>query len=242
MINGLAATREDWDPTFIEGLASKNELLLVNTRGMGTFMDDGSPFTISELAADCARVIRDELDRPTAVLGWSLGGFIAQALALEHPQQVSKLVLLSTDAGGPDARGDSDVIAQLADTSPPPAEQARRLMSLLFDDQVAPDLYAQFGDMVAAARARLDQDVLDRQKSALDGWHRAGVADRLAHISVPTLVAVGTADRVVPPYNSLRLATAIPGAWLLQFENAGHALMAQHPTALSSIINEFLAL
>ena len=69
-----------------------------------------------------------------------------------------------------------------------------------------------------------------------------GVAGQLARISVPTLVATGTADRVIPATNSLRLATAIPGAWLLQFTNGGHAFMAQYPAALSNIVNEFLAL
>jgi pimeloyl-ACP methyl ester carboxylesterase len=242
VINGLAATKEDWDPIFIEGLAGMNELLLLDNRGMGASVDDGSSFTIADLAADCARVIVAELDRPTAVLGWSLGGFIAQALALDHPQHVTKLVLLSSDPGGPDSYGDPAVIEGLIDTSPPPAEQARRLLALLFGDELGPALYDQFGDVVASARARLRQDLLDRQRCALDDWHRAGVADRLAHISVPTLVATGTADRVISAANSLKLATAIPGAWLLQFHDGGHAFMAQHPAALSKIINEFLAL
>ena len=56
------------------------------------------------------------------------------------------------------------------------------------------------------------------------------------------LVATGTADRVIPATNSLRLATVLPGAWLLQFTNGGHAFMAQYPAALSNIVNEFLAL
>ena len=72
MINGLAATKDDWDPSFIDGLASKNELLLLDNRGMGASVDDGSPFTIADLATDCARVIDAALDRPVAVLGWSM--------------------------------------------------------------------------------------------------------------------------------------------------------------------------
>jgi pimeloyl-ACP methyl ester carboxylesterase len=242
VINGLAATSEDWDPTFIERLSASSELLLLDNRGMGGSPDDGSPFTIADLAADCARVIA-RLGAPAAVLGWSMGGFIAQALALEHPQHVAKLVLLSTDPGGPSAeRCDSEILAQLTDLSPPPHEQARRLLSVLFDDELALRLYAQVGDIVADARARLNQDLLDRQVSALHAWHRDGVAERLGRIAVPTLVATGTSDRVIPAGNSLSLAKGIADAWLLRFRGGGHAFMAQHPATVASIINEFVAL
>lgn len=237
VINGLAATSQDWDPRFIAGLARHHELLLLENRGMGDAPDSGEPFSIADLAEDVA----GQLNGPTAVLGWSMGGAIAQRLALEHPKLVTKLVLLSTTPGGPEAQVDPEVIDGLIDTSPSPDVQARRLLSILFDAEFAHEIYAQVGDVVAAARARLDPDLLARQRSALDDWGREGVADRLGEISLPTLVATGSADRVIPPHNSLRLATAIPGAWLLQFPGGGHAFMAQYPEKLSGVINAFLA-
>ena len=243
VINGLAATSQDWDPAFIEGLAARNELFLLDNRGIGASSDDGAPFAIVDLAGDCAATLDAVVSAPAAVLGWSMGGFIAQALALEHPEQVSKLVLLSTDSGGPNAElGDPDVLAQLIDLSPPPDEQARRLLRLMFDEELGSEQFAQVGRIVASARARLNQDLLNRQRSALDAWHIRGMADRLGEISVPTLVAAGTADRVIPARNSLSLAAGIPDSWLLRFRGAGHAFMAQHPNALSSMINEFVAL
>lgn len=83
--------------------------------------------------------------------------------------------------------------------------------------------------------------MLNRQRSAVEEWHRTGGSDRLAEISVPALIATGTADRVIPATNSLRLATGIPGSWLLQFPDGGHAFMAQYPEKLAGIINAFLA-
>jgi pimeloyl-ACP methyl ester carboxylesterase len=237
VINGLAATSADWDPRFISALASRNELLLLDNRGMGDAPDDGGPFTIADLAADIAA----KLDEQAAVLGWSMGGFVAQRLALGHPELVTKLVLLSTTPGGPQTDSDPEVIDQLIDTSPPPEEQARRVLSLLFDDDFARAVYDQAGDLITAARAGLDPDLLRRQRSALDDWQRTGVTDRLAEISAPTLIATGTADRVIPPANSLRLASQIPGAWLLQFPGGGHAFMAQYPEKLAGLINAFLA-
>lgn len=244
MINGLAGSSEDWDPAFLDGLASRNELLLLDNRGMGASPDDGAPFAIADLAADCAALIQEELKgAPAAVLGWSMGGFIAQVLALEYPALVSKLVLLATHHGGPEAvAGDREVLAGLLDLSLPPEEQARRLLALLFDEATGAALYPQVGEMIAAARSQLRQDVLDRQERAIEAWERDGVADRLDRLSLPVLIAVGTGDRVIPPANSLLLAEAIPDAWLLRFPGAGHAFMAQHPATLSAVINEFLAL
>ena len=243
MINGLAGTSQDWDPTFLEGLATANQLLLPDNRGIGASADNRAPFTIEDLAADCAELMTAELDRPAAILGWSMGGFIALALALGHPDQVSKLILLSTDPGGPTAElGDPGILAQLVDLSPPPREQARTLLSLLFDDQTARDLFAQVGDVIAAARASLNQDLLDRQLGALEAWHSGGVADRLPGIDVPALIATGTTDRVIPPANSLGMARAIRDSWLLRFPGGGHAFMAQHPALLARIVNEFLSL
>ena len=237
VINGVSATSQDWDPAFVAALGSRNELRLIDNRGMGDSPDDGGPFTIADLAGDVAAT----LDAPTAVLGWSMGGFIAQQLALDRPELVTKLVLLSTAPGGPETGADPAVIDQLIDTSPPPDEQARRLLSLLFDDDFAQQVYAQAGDVIAAARAGLNQDLLDRQRAALDDWQHGGVADRLGQICVPVLVATGTADRVIPASNSLRLASGIRGAWLVQFPDGGHAFMAQYPEKLAGIINTFLA-
>src|SRR5438309_11299410 len=103
VLNGFAATSADWDPSFIDRLASANDLVLLDNRGIGASTDDGAPFGIAKLAADTAQAI-EALDLGTiSVLGWSMGGFIAQTVALDHPNCVHKLILLSTDPGGADA-------------------------------------------------------------------------------------------------------------------------------------------
>ena len=170
-----------------------------------------------------------------------MGGFIAQTLASQHPEVTKKLVLLSTDPGGPDADRTSTAIwLQLIDTSGTPHEQARRLLALLFPADVAKSLYRQFGDIVAAARARLSPDLVKRQAAAMDGWHRVGIGSRVREIRVPVLIATGTEDTVIPSSNSLKLANAIRGAWLAQFPHGGHAFIAQYPRTLAALINSFL--
>jgi len=196
-----------------------------------------------KLAADTAQVIEVlDLGAPS-VLGWSMGGFIAQTLALDHPNCVHKLILRSTDPGGADAELTSPAIqARLTDMFGTPHEQARRLLSLLFPADVAESIYREFGDIVAAARTQLAPDLVHRQSVAMDVWHRDGVGDRLRNLRAPTLVATGTEDIVIPPSNALALVNAIPGAWLAQFSGGGHAFMAQYPRQLADLINEFLAL
>ncbi len=156
VLNGFAATGADWDPSFVDKLASSNQLILLNNRGIGGSTDNGQPFGILKLADDAAHVIETlGLDR-TSVLGWSMGGFIAQTLAVEHPDLVNKLILLSTDSGGTDADLASPAVwSQLIDISGTPREQARRLLFLLFPNDVAEFFYRDFGDIIAAARAQL---------------------------------------------------------------------------------------
>jgi len=243
VLNGFAATIADWDPSFIDRLASSNELILLDHRGMGGSTDDGSPFDIAQLADDAARAMETLGFHRTSVLGWSMGGFVAQTLALQRPDRVNKLVLLSTDPGGTDADlASAPVWSQLISTSGTPHEQARRLLFLLFPSELAESFYREFGDIVAAARARLSADLVNRQAAAIDRWHRNGVANRLRKIDAPALIAAGTEDTVIPPSNALKLVNAIPSAWLAQFPRGGHAFMAQYPRPLADLINGFLAL
>src|SRR5215472_16163626 len=188
VLNGFGATSTDWDASFIDRLAPSNKLVLVNNRGIGGSTDDGQSFDIAKLADDTAHVIEILGVERANVMGWSMGGFIAQALALKHANRVDKLVLLSTDSGGIEADlASPDVWSQLIDTSGTPNEQARRLLFLLFPSDVAESFYREFGDIVAAAHAQLAFELLKRQALAMEGWHRNGVASRLRQIRVPVI-------------------------------------------------------
>ena len=241
VLNGFAATSADWDPSFLDRLASSNELILIDNRGIGRSTDNGRPFNIVQLADDVLRVVETLGIKRTSLLGWSMGGFIAQTFALQHPGRINKLILLSTAPGGANAdRASAEVWSQLIDMSGTPHEQARRLLSLLFPSDIAESVYREFGDIVAAARAQLSPDLIHRQAAAIDAWHRTGIGNQLREINAPVLIAAGTADVVVPPSNALRLVNGIPGAWLAQFNGGGHAFMAQYSRPLADLINSFL--
>src|SRR4029434_540471 len=97
VLNGFAATSADWDPSFIDRLASFKQLILLINRWIGGATDNRQPFDFGKLADDAAHVIETLGFERTSVLGWSMGGFIAQALALNYADRVDKLVLVSTD-------------------------------------------------------------------------------------------------------------------------------------------------
>src|SRR5262245_7475444 len=241
VLNGFGATSADWDPSFVDRLASSNELILLNNRGIGGSTDDGQSFDMAKLADDTAHVIETLGLKRANVMGWAMGGFVAQALAVKYADRVDKLVLLSTDPGGGEAdTALPDVWSQLLDTSGTPNEQARRLLFLLFPNDVAESFYREFGDIVAAARAQLSVELLNRQAAAMAAWHRNGLTSQLCNIRVPVFIATGTEDILIPASNALKLVNTIHGARLAQFPHGGHAVMAQYPRALADLINSFL--
>ncbi len=242
-INGYAATAADWDPTFLGELARDLTVICPDNRGMGeSGLGDPAEITAASLAGDCLALLdRLEIER-AAVLGWSMGGFVAQQLAALAPGRVSALVLLATDPGGPGAKlADPATIARLYDRGGTPREQATRLIGLLFPPGVAEPIDARFGDVVAAARAVLDPDALDAQQELMRRWHTEPADARLASIAAPTLVAAGEEDVVIPPENAALLATALSADPPHLFEGGGHAFMAQEPQKLAAQIRDFIA-
>jgi 3-oxoadipate enol-lactonase len=236
LLNGLAATQADWDPGFVGALAESHAVIAVDHRGIGSSPDDGAPFTVENLAADVAAAIEGLGVGPAAVAGWSMGGFVALALAHGWPDLVRTLALLGTSAGGPAFPSPPRVLAAITDLAPPPREQAARLLRLLFPEPAASQIDAEFGDLVAAARAALSGDLMARQRGAITAWEAGGLAGGLEAIRTPALVACGTADAVIPAANSLALAEGLAASWLARFDGAGHAFMAQEPAAVAALV------
>lgn len=239
LVNGYAATAADWDPTFLAELGKAFRVVCPDNRGVGGSQPgELGDLTIDSMAADLEALLDAlELER-VPVVGWSMGGFVAQRLALRAPARVTALVLLSTDPGGRSAvYADMDVWDSLIDYSGTPREQATRLISLLFPLRQARDIDRQFGDIVAAARASLSPLTLDAQEVAMDAWH---AAEQPVPSSVPpTLVAHGSEDVVIPPANADLLAARWGAAGAERFAGGGHAFMAQEPVRLARLIADF---
>lgn len=252
LVNGYAATAADWDPHLLNALARSFEVVCPDNRGVGDSKLEAAPgsragsetpapaLTIEAMAADLEALL-DSLgvERAPVVAGWSMGGFVAQRLAARSPQRVGRLVLLSTDPGGEAAVAtEMHAWAQLTDPSGTPREQASRLVSVLFPPEVAGRIDREFGDQVAAARARLSPRVRYAQEEAMAAWHLEEQPVPSAD-APPVLVAHGSADVIIPPQNAAALAAHWPGARVEIFAGGGHAFMAQEPERLADLIASF---
>jgi len=237
LINGYASTGEDWDPTFLAGLAQSFTVICPDNRGAGGSDLGAGELTVDGMAADCEALLDAIGAERLPVVGWSLGGFVAQRLATRAPGRVAALALLATDPGAPDSvAAEPADWSHLIDPSGSSREQASRLISLLFPPELAADIDARFGDVVAEARAQLLPQTLRAQEAAMDAWHREP-QPRLGGGDVPpTLIVHGELDAVIPAANAEPLAARWPGARVELLDGCGHALMAQEPETAVGLI------
>jgi pimeloyl-ACP methyl ester carboxylesterase len=192
---------------------------------------------VEGMAADMTGLLDALGIERAAVAGWSMGGMIAQALAAAEPARVTLLGLLSTNPGGPNAVGaDPADWARLIDSSGTPREQASRLISLLFPPSLAPQADAEFGNLVATARATLPEPVLRMQEDAMLTWHERRDPLRGRDPSIPTAIVHGELDRVIPAANAELLGGLYPGALVVILPGCAHAVMAQEPETVGAAI------
>ena len=203
-------------------------------------LGDPDGLTIDGMARDLELLLDALVVERAPVVGWSMGGFVAQRLALRAPARVERLVLLSTDPGGATAVApEPEAWAQLLDHGGTAREQATPLISLLFPPALAPAIDEQFGAVVALTRSGLDPHALAAQEAAMIAWHVEEQPRPAADAAPPTLIAHGSEDLVIPPANAAALAARWPGARVELFGGGGHAFMAQEPLRLADLIAAF---
>jgi pimeloyl-ACP methyl ester carboxylesterase len=244
MLIGTGSTMAEWDPALLRLLARRHRLILFDYPGVGL----SGPWhgrTFDSLAAATAGLLRTVGAPRADVLGWSMGGFVAQRLAIDHPGRVSHLVLAGTNPGGNHAvRGTPR--AQAIDSAPhptdaqilrelyPPDRQAegRRFLRRLETGSRSGEIPDDFH--VAAATTR-------RQVAAEDPWLRSDRNYRqLAGVAAPTLAAAGARDPVVPPVNLRRIVARVPRSRLRVFAGA-HAFLFQDRGRFARAVDGFLA-
>jgi pimeloyl-ACP methyl ester carboxylesterase len=239
LLNGYAATGADWDPVFLGGLAAHFRVITPDNVGLGrsTLADGEAVGGAPGMTADMVALLDALGIERTAVVGWSMGGFVAQSLAREAPGRVSALGLISTHPGGADTvDGAPGVFGVLIDHSGTPREQATRLLSLLFPPDRAAEADERFGDLVAAARAVLPEPVLFMQEQTIVDWHNRPTSLPVLDPPIPTAIVHGGSDTVVPPGNAEALARFHPGATVTVLPDCAHAPMAQEPQAAAEAI------
>jgi pimeloyl-ACP methyl ester carboxylesterase len=226
IIMGLRRNLEWWYRQ-IPALSKNFRVIAFDNRGAGRSDKPVMEYSIRLFADDTAGLM-EALDVPSAhILGISMGGYIAQELALNHPARVKTLVLGCTGCGGERAvlMSPERMEKFTANAGLKPEEILRKDMDIYFSDEFVamnPDKIKEF--VRISLKHYQPPDAFERQ---FEACLRHDTVDRLKHISVPTLIMTGDNDPLVPPENSYILKELIPGADLAVFPGGRHCFFIE---------------
>ena len=239
----LAGTLDNWDPAVIDPIAAKHHVITFDNRGVGA-SSGAVPDTIEAMAEDAVTFIRalgfDKVD----IFSFSLGGMVAQALVVRHPELVRKLILTGT---GPAGGTGIDKVAGTTYYDMLRATLTRQdPKEFLFFNRnttgkrAARAFVGRLKERTAGRDANISIKAFQTQLKAIKRWGRSTPAD-LSAITQPTLIANGDHDRMVPTQNSADLARRLPNAKLKIYPDAGHGGIFQYHEKFVPVALDFLA-
>jgi len=232
---------DDWDPEFVARLSTARRVIRFDNLGIGESSGE-TPNTVRGMA-EVVPLLLDALGIDAVdLLGWSLGGYVGQTVALTWPERVRHLVIAGSGPGGPDGPPPHPRVAEIAAKT---AATRGDVQFLFFTETEAG---------IAAARRHFDRIGLGerppvaaesgrRQREAIVSWWKGEGAARphLGKLSMPVLVGNGIADVMVPAEHSFAIAKKAPRAKLLLYPDAGHAFLFQYAEDFCAEVLRFTA-
>jgi 3-oxoadipate enol-lactonase len=239
LIQGLGFDRSGWAP-IVPALRRRFRLVLIDNRGTGRSTAASGQFGVADLARDVAAVLDSNRIARAHVLGVSLGGMVAQELAIGESPRVNRLVLACTTPGWPFAYPMPRAsVRRMSEAASLPAGVAQRS---LVENALSPDtLVEQPGladQIVRNQQGRLTDPAAWRALARAGATYAGGL--RQAQIRAATLIMYGDADAVVDPRNSKLLAHRIPDSQLAVFPRRGHLFFWEDPAKFTSAVSAFL--
>ena len=230
LLNHWGAVLDNFDPRIVDGLSSRHRVIATDYRGIGA-SGGTAPVTVDEMARDAIAVIRALGFEKVDLLGFSLGGFVAQDITLKAPDLVRKLILTGTGPAG------GDGIDMVGSVSWPLIIKGMLTLRdpkfyLFFTStangrQAAKSFLKRLKERKAGRDKGPTPDAFLRQLKAITAWGRRAPQD-LGSIRIPVLIADGDNDIMVPTSNSIDMARRIPGAQLTIYQDAGHGGIFQN--------------
>ena len=240
LIMGYRLNSSAWPATFIEQLARQFTVITLDNRGTGLSDKPVEGYAIANMARDVRGVLDELAIAEVSMLGYSMGGAIAQEFVRQFPERVSRLILCATLAGGPQATyARSSVVSVMRDLDDlSPEQAARRIWKVTY----APGYLER--------HRTLAEDQMRREIARPTPLHAADLqfqafaefdgSDALAEIRCPTLVLTGDRDELIPPQNSLMMSTLIPNAKLAVIPGGGHRVLWEATEICVDLITRFL--
>jgi pimeloyl-ACP methyl ester carboxylesterase len=243
LIAGLGYDHWMWH-RMVPSLADKFQVIVFDNRGVGQTDKPEGPYTAQLLADDTVGLMVALGIKQAHVMGHSMGGFVAQALVLDHPTMVRKLILSATNFGGSrHIPVTPEALAVLTDLSGDPIERLRRGIVI----STAPGFVEQHPEIVREwldYRLQHPLDPTGYQAQLAIGLaltaEEAAFEPRLRQVQVPTLVLFGEHDKVVPPGNAALLAQQLPKSSVHILPNAGHFFPLEVPESAAAAVSGFL--
>ena len=238
MIQGMSGTHVAWGEPFLAPLRESFDVIAFDNRGIGLSAPVDGPFTIVEMAEDTAALM-SELELESAhVCGISMGGMIAQELALAHPERLRSLTLGCSYCGGPGSQlmpeeNAQKLLAGLASGDRGKAIRASYEVNLSPAFRADENTYATFHEMATSVPAA--KQTIELQAQAILGHDTSA---RLGEISTPTLIVHGTEDGVLPYPNGKLIASLMPTARFETLEGVGHMFWWEQPERSAELIRE----
>jgi len=241
MIQGLSENVYWWDNPMIEELAKHFKTIIFDNRGVGRSDNLVGDISIEMMALDVIGLM-DALNINQAhILGHSLGGMIAQEIALKFPQRIKKLVLCSTSCGGSKAELPS-IETQKILTKFSRREHTRDLTKEGMHHIFTPEFMGQNPEFM---EKKVDDILIiptgpTTFKAQMAAWMRYNSCRKLKGLNLPTLIIHGKQDILVPPRNGEILAERIPNAEIVYFEKNAHIIHTEEPDRFTTLLLKFL--
>lgn len=244
LVPGYAMDVTNWSAHFITALAQHHQVIIFNLRNVGGSQVNSENYQAKDLARDIHYLIHQlHLYQPTLV-GISMGGMVAQEVAVLYPRDIHRLVLINTVIAGSQAIHPDKATEKLMQTMPAnqlgkfriavklffPKQAQLSMGVLLITDRFKPRHYTEINPT----------KVVPKQRKLVLNWiSNNKTAQKISTLFIPVLILNGEADQVLPPANSLILANQIPNAQLIRFKQGGHAMIYQYPEKIAAIIHNF---
>lgn len=242
LISGLGYPAWEWH-RMVPYLSQHFQVISFDNRGVGLTDAPAGPYTAGMLAADTAGLLDALGVQKAVVIGHSMGGFIAQAMALEFPEKVDKLVLCSTNFGGPHhVPITQEAMIVLSDITSDPVTRFKNGLVV----STAPGFAEKHPEIIQSWlewRMANPVNVAGYQAQVGIGLalypEAAAFENKLPGITVPTLILFGAHDKVVPPANADLLAKKIPDSQAVILPDAGHFFPMEVPEEAARVIIDF---
>lgn len=234
-------TLDDWDPAFLRAISRNRRVIRFDSAGIGGSGGD-VPVGLEGMAS-VVLAFSDALGLPEIdLLGWSLGGFVAQYVALAAPARIRRLIIAASGPGGK-AEG-PEPHPRVREVMAHPHNGSDDYLFLFFHDSLTSRAAGRASlDRLAAARDRVPPVSGPGFVGQLKAIAAAtGVRDRLGDLTMPVLVANGAHDVMIPAYRSFVISQEAPNAKLILYPDSGHAFLFQYTDCFASEIDHFLTL